>query len=87
MKKKEIEPKVIEAFKNSKYRWRTIRGVSKQTNIPPDKLYKLIEKSDLFIRAKKSNREGQPLFALREKYNQETPFGVKLLNAITNKIH
>lgn len=87
MKKKEIEPIVVKAFIDSKFRWRTANGISKQTKLSYSEVFELLDKSDLFIRARKSNKLGQPLFAFREKYKKDSSFTIRLLNAITNKIH
>ncbi|PCH66971.1 MAG: hypothetical protein COC06_11990 [Bacteroidales bacterium] len=87
MKDKELKSKIISAFIESKFRWRTVNGISKEIEIPYEDVFKFLENSDLFINAKKSNKKGQRLFSLRKKYNENSSFGVKLLNAITNKIH
>ncbi|MWB95527.1 hypothetical protein GON26_14245 [Flavobacterium sp. GA093] len=87
MEDNNLEETLVIAFAESKFRWRTVEGVSRQLNIPRDKIYKKLENSEVFIRAKKLNNKGLPLFALRQKYESETPLGIKILNAITNKIH
>ncbi len=87
MKKKILESIIVHAFRETKYRWRTANGIAKQTKLDYEDVFNFLEKSNLIIRARKSNKQGQPLFALRERYNRASPFTVRLLNAITNKIH
>ena len=45
------------------------------------------KRSNLIIQAKKSNKRGQLLFALKEKYENTSSLKIKILNALTNKIH
>jgi len=87
MNRREINDRILNALLNSKYKWRTARGISKETDIQIDIVYDFLIKSNLIIKAKKSNRQGQPLFALRKKYDRQSSFGLKILNTITNKIH
>ena len=86
MKAKEIKEQIITAFKSSEYKWRTARGLSKDSNVPIQDVGDFLNSSDLVIKAKKSNSKGQPLFALKEIYEAKTSIGTKLLNAIVNKI-
>ncbi len=83
---KETQEKIIDAFKDSKYRWRTIYGVSKEVDLSFDEINSFLEESNLFIKARKKNTKGQSLFAYRQKYTKQSPFGIKILNAVTNKI-
>ncbi|MET1260052.1 hypothetical protein ABV409_11940 [Flagellimonas sp. DF-77] len=87
MDSKEIKEKIVKAMLESKYKWRTARGISKETDISIDQVYDFLFHSDLIIKAKKANRYGKALFALRKKYDRESSFGLKVLNALTNKIH
>lgn len=85
MKSKEIKEKVVTAFKNSQYKWRTARGISKDSQVTIQDVTEFLNDSDLIIKARKSNNKGQPLFALKEIYEAKTSLGKKILNAIINK--
>ena len=87
MKNKEIKVQIIESFLESKYRWRTTNGISKEINASYDDVFDFLKNSEKIIRAKKSNKKGQPLFTLREKYTEDSSIGIRIINAITNKIH
>lgn len=87
MKNKEIKEQIIGAFKNSEFKWRTSRGISKDTKIPIQNVIDFLEHSELIIKAKKANNKGQPLYSFKEIYETKTPFTTRLLNAITNKIN
>jgi hypothetical protein len=43
MKNKELEKLVYESLLHPKYQWRTIRGIAKQTSLPPDDVKKLLD--------------------------------------------
>ena len=87
MAKKAVEKTIIDAYLNSKYRWRTAQGITKETIIPNDTVFEFLRKYDLVIKTKKTNKNGQLLFALKEKYDNESSIKIKILNALTNKIH
>jgi hypothetical protein len=87
MAKKEVKKTIVSAYLNSKYRWRTVQGIAKETTIPNDTVFEFLRKSELVIKAKKTNKNGELLFALKEKYNTDSSLKIKMLNAITNKIH
>jgi len=85
MKSKEIKEHIVDAFKSSPYKWRTARGLSKDSKVPIQEVIEFLNNSDLVIKARKSNNKGQPLFALKEVYEAKTSLATKILNAITNK--
>lgn len=86
MNDREARELMIRAVNSSTYRWRTPRGIAKDTGLPPQQVLELLDRSDAFVRAKKGNARGEPLFTTTEKYKSETPLSRRLLNAITNKI-
>ena len=87
MEQNEIKNRIVSAYQDSKYRWKTAQGIAKETAIPKDTIFKFLRESDLVIKAKKANKNGHLLFALKEKYENESPLKIKILNALTNKIH
>jgi len=74
--------KIINAMKESPYRWRTARGLSKDTGIGIEDVVDFLERSSAVMRAKKSNSKGQALYALREK---AVPFVQRVANVILNR--
>lgn len=74
--------KVVRAMRQSQYRWRTARGLAKETDLPIEAVVDFLEKSSDVIRAKKSNSKGQALYALREK---AIPLGQRVFNALLNR--
>ena len=86
MKNKEIKNLILGALKESEYKWRTARGISKDTKIPMDKVVDFLEKSSEILRAKKSNNKGQALYTTRDKYRKTTPLSKRVLSALINEV-
>lgn len=74
-------------LKNTKYNWRTIKGLVKETEIPPkivsETLLNMAKKKKVFIGVKKN---GEKIYSLIEEYEKNTKFLIKLKDAITGKI-
>lgn len=85
VKKKEIRELIVDAFQNSEYKWRTPRGIAKDTNLPLPQVIKFLRQSSLVRKARKSNKYGEPLYTLEERYQREKPFLEKIVSKITNQ--
>jgi len=86
MEEREARERIIQVISTSKYRWRTPRGIAKDSGVPYPQVMQILERSNLFIRARKSNDRGEPLYSTREKYGTDSTFGQRLFSAITNKL-
>ncbi|WP_155027727.1 hypothetical protein [Burkholderia pseudomallei] len=86
MNDKDAREKIWAAIKGSKYKWRTSRGIAKDTGLPMPQVEKILNNSDLFIKARKGNSQGQPLFSTKDKYETQFGFAQRLLSVITNKV-
>jgi hypothetical protein len=78
---------IIKAISSSEFRWRTVRGIAKDTGLEEPKIVKVLDQSENFIRARKPNAAGDALYTTRDKYAKETSLSTRLLSAITNKIN
>jgi len=85
MKDKEIREAILQAFVNSEYKWRTARGISKDTNIPIQRVAEFLERSKDVVRAKKVNSKGQALYTLRKSVSEEKSFIDNLVAKILNQ--
>ena len=86
MEKKESRDRVIEAISKSSFRWRTPRGIAKDSGVPLPQVLETLERSEGFIRARKGNSQGEPLYTTKEKYKKTSSLGERIISAITNKI-
>ncbi|MGF6790159.1 hypothetical protein [Paraburkholderia sp. 35.1] len=81
-----VEAKILAAIEESKYTWRTAEGISKEVNYPEQQVEEILNRSEQFIKAIRSNQHGQPLYSTREKYEADAGIRERLLSVITNKL-
>lgn len=84
-KEKEIKEKVIQALESSAHKWRTARGISKDSQIPIKDVTDFLERSSDIVRSKKANNQGQPLYTTKDKYKNTTSLGKRLIDAMLNR--
>lgn len=75
-----------EAFRNPEFTWRTIRGVSEETGIDPEKVQSFVfNHGDEFIKSTATNQIGEALYAARDVYRtKESPIR-RLMSAVKNR--
>lgn len=86
MDKTEARDRVIAAITSSNYRWRTPRGIAKDSGVPLPQVMETLERSDSFLRSRKGNGRSEPLYTTKEKYKDNSSIGQRIVAAITNKI-
>jgi hypothetical protein len=62
----EILNKILSAFDQSRYRWRTASAIAKDTALPVNEVTDALELSPAIIKAPKKNRRGENLFARKD---------------------
>lgn len=85
MNKDEIREKTIRSIEDSKYKWRTISGISGETNIPRDKIYSFLISSNEIVKARNVNQQGHELFTTRKKQKKNSSVGQLILSRLLNK--
>ena len=80
----DLENKVVTSLQNPQFTWRTANGVSREIGLDPSTVATFLENSPLIIRSSTANTAGQPLYSLRSRYRENTPFIYRVLSAITN---
>ncbi len=86
MKKKETKNLILGAFEGSEYKWRTARGIAKESGLSIQEVNKFLENSPAILRSKKPNKQGKPLFTTRDRYRKSTPLTRRLLAALKNEV-
>jgi hypothetical protein len=62
---------VLGALANPKFEWRTVEGVSRDTQLQTDRVLQVIEAMpDLVIRSRVPDAQGRPLYTTREHYKE-----------------
>lgn len=77
---------VISALSETRYKWRTISGISKETGLSVDKIKEIIgAQSDQVVQSSALTPKGEPLFTTREKHHKETSAWSRIGLAIRNR--
>lgn len=85
MKQKEIANLILSALDQSDFKWRTARGIAKETSVPIQQVQQFLEESPAILRSKKPNKSGKPLYTTRDRYRNSTPITKRLLAALRNE--
>jgi hypothetical protein len=83
MNNKDARERVFAAISQSEFRWRTPRGIAKDAGLNVSQVIEVLERGDQFVRAKKGNSRGDPLYSTREK--SRSTFTQRILSALTNE--
>ena len=86
MDERDAKEKIRTAIRESKYVWRTVRGISADTGITEATVLQILETADGFLRAYRRNPQGETLYSTAEKYRKDATWKQKILDAITNKV-
>jgi len=81
-----LEPKLLEAIMKSQYKWRTVRSLAKELDVPEAEIAEVLPNSESFVMARKPNARGEALFSTSSQYRDQTPFWGRLLGAGANKL-
>jgi hypothetical protein len=87
-----LEPKkqsVLNALNNPDYEWRTIPGISSEAHLDPEETIEILgemRSKGLVIQSNTPSKDGKELFTTRDKFNQRSSLGEKILGAIKNRL-
>jgi hypothetical protein len=77
---------VLKALSNPKYQWRTVAGIAKETGLDPDIVTDVLGRlKDRMVRSTRSTKDGQEVFATRERFRQFASPWTKILGALKNR--
>lgn len=66
---------VLKALEDPRWDWRTVQGVARDTGIPENEIFAIIESSpDEVIRSRIRDEQGQALYATRQHYTKRRQF-------------
>ncbi|PMU11716.1 MULTISPECIES: hypothetical protein [unclassified Pseudomonas] len=77
---------VISALNETKYKWRTISGISRETGVSGEKIEEIItNNSDQIVQSSALTPKGEALYTTREKHHKETSTWSRIGLAIRNR--
>ncbi len=80
------DKKLKQAFDNSKYTWRTVRGISKETGLNRESITGYIyAHGDDLVKSSSRNKRGELLFSSRKKYREKSGVLKRISSAMKNR--
>lgn len=80
------ESRIKNAFENTTYEWRTIRGVAKEINVSQDIVRNYIAShGDDIVKSPALNENGEQLYASRKVRRTTSSLGVRISSSIRNR--
>ena len=76
---------ILTALEESQFKWRTARGLAKDTDLALQDVQEFLENSQAILRSKKSNKSGSALYTTRKRYKSRTMLSTRLLAAMKNE--
>lgn len=78
------EIRVFEALEDERYLWRTTGALKKASGLDEEKIRKILAKYATLVREARS-KSGEPIWALQERYLEEKPLGIKILDFMSHQ--
>ncbi len=79
--------KVLQALESDKYKWRTVRGVAKETNLDIGTVENvLLKKQNEIVRSSVLSPRGELRYTTRKHFRRTATPMVKILGALKNRI-
>lgn len=77
---------IYEAFRNENYKWRTVRGLSKEANVSNDDVYEFIyNHQDEIVKSTSNNMDGENLYALRDALRENRGVIARIIPILKNR--
>lgn len=77
---------IIKALENSKHKWRTINGISKETNLSTEVIEKELHlHADTIIKSSIPSTHGENLYTTRAHYRKKSSIIQRITSSIINK--
>lgn len=83
------EGKVIKALEKSNYKWRTIAGITKDTDLSPSNVMITVNKlqqTGTVIQASMPNNKGEPVYATANSYDKNTSLSNRIISSLSGKV-
>ena len=78
--------KVILALKNNQYKWRTVRGIARDSGLATDLVNLALKaKEDAIVQSSVPSTKGEDLFTLRETFSANTSIGSQFIGAFKGR--
>jgi DNA-directed RNA polymerase specialized sigma subunit len=80
------DEKVIQAFENPKFKWRTISGIAKEAGISPEDVKNIIDaRANEIIKSSARSDNGEELYTTRQHHRQKSGVLNRIVSSIKNR--
>ncbi len=78
--------KVILALENDQYKWRTVRGIARDSGLEKDLVHHVLKaKENAIVQSSVPSTKGEDLFTLRETFSANTSISAQLIGAFKGR--
>lgn len=83
----DVKQQVLGALADSRFTWRTVHGVAKQTGLPEATVFKVIsDNTDDIVQSSVPSTSGSILFTTREHFNEKGTVAEKIIGAFKGRV-
>jgi hypothetical protein len=83
----DMRENIFNAMQKSKYKWRTANAIANELKLNINIVLEFLFKDPDIIVSRQTNKKGEQLFALKQRYYKEISTKTRILNAITHNFH
>jgi hypothetical protein len=82
----DVVARVLQALGDSKFRWRTLNGVARDSDQSIETVHQVIAQvADQVVRSSVPSKDGQDLYTTRENFRASASIPERLLGALKNR--
>ena len=80
------DERLKKAFENPDYKWRTVRGVAKETGVSKDSVEGYLSThGDHIVKSSSRNKKGEPLYTSRKSYRAKAGVLKRISSVMKNR--
>jgi hypothetical protein len=80
--------RIIKAFEDTEYKYRTVRGVAGETGLDPATVKRIVDwlgAEGVIMQSSMDDPDGTPLYTTRAHYRQKSSFWERLIASLRNR--
>jgi len=87
MNSENLTSKVIQALENHEYKWRTVKGISKEIGeSEKDVLLVIKQNMDVIVKSSVPSKDGEDLYTTRKHFNKSSSTMDKIIGAFKGRL-
>ena len=83
-----VHLKIKRALENDKYKYRTLKGISRDAGVSVEVVKRdIASHSDSIVTLTRRNQNGEALYTTRSHYRKKASVGEKIMGALINRVY